>query len=41
MQLPTDKLTSAPDVTDSRETPPVVCISVLLEPLNQNNQIKI
>ena len=31
MQPPTDQLTSAPDVTDSRETPPVVCISALLE----------
>ena len=27
MQPPTDQLTSARDVTDSRETPPVVCIS--------------
>ncbi|NCZ74120.1 MAG: hypothetical protein EBX65_01255 [Betaproteobacteria bacterium] len=26
----TDRLTSAMDFTDSRETPPVVCISALL-----------
>lgn len=30
MQPPTDQLTSAGGATDSRETPPVVCISALL-----------
>ena len=31
MQPPTEQLTSAPDVTDSRAASPVVCISALLE----------